>query len=93
MIPQKTLDTILPILKRHRVIHAKIFGSYAVGRERPESDLDMIVEMPPEKTYFDLGSLHTDLQSSLGKPVDLLFEGTPLHPSFQASLPSSTSRR
>lgn len=86
VISQKMLSTIIPILRRHQVIRAKVFGSYAAGLERPESDLDLIVEMPSEKTYFDLGNLHADLQDALGKPVDLLFDGTPLHPSFQASI-------
>ena len=86
MIPKETLNIILPILRMHQVIHARVFGSYAAGTERPESDLDLFVEMPPEKTYFDLGVLRMDLRDALGKNVDILFEGTPLHPSFRKSI-------
>ncbi|OGR88250.1 MAG: hypothetical protein A3A86_00575 [Elusimicrobia bacterium RIFCSPLOWO2_01_FULL_60_11] len=86
MISKGTLDKILPILKRHQVIHARVFGSFAAGTERPDSDLDMIVEMPPRKTYFDLGILHADLQETLGRNVDLLFEGTLFHPSFRSEV-------
>ena len=86
MITKETLDTILPILRKHEVIHARVFGSYATGTERPESDLDLLVEMPPEKTYFDLGVLQMDLRQALGKNVDLLFEGTPFHPSFRKAI-------
>ena len=86
VIPKKTIDTILPILRTHQVIHARVFGSYATGTERPESDLDLLVEMPPEKTYFDLGVLQMDLREALGKNVDLLFEGTTFHPSFRKAI-------
>ena len=57
MVSQKTLNTILPILKRHQVIHARVFGSYAAGQEHPESDLDMIVEMPPPRRLTLISAL------------------------------------
>ncbi len=86
MIPNEILSTVLPILHKHHVLHARVFGSYASGMQGPESDLDMIVEMPPEKTYFDLGMLQSELKTALRKDVDLMFDGTPLHSNFRKSI-------
>lgn len=48
---------ITPILKRHGVIHAAIFGSFARGQEGESSDLDVLVEFGAGKSLLDLVSL------------------------------------
>jgi predicted nucleotidyltransferase len=38
-------NRILPILREHGVRRAGVFGSRARGEERPDSDLDLLVEL------------------------------------------------
>lgn len=47
-----------------------VFGSVARGEDAPESDLDLLVEMPGA-TYVRLAALRADLEDALGVPVDV----------------------
>ncbi len=63
----------LPILKRHAVKKASIFGSYARGDAEQKSDVDFLIEYKAkDKTLFDLVDLKSDLEKSLGRKVDLI---------------------
>ena len=46
---KKILDKIksraVPILKKHGVLKAGIFGSYATGKTKKNSDVDILVEI------------------------------------------------
>jgi hypothetical protein len=57
--------------QRHRVRIAGVFGSYARGEQRGDSDVDILVE-PHGATLFDLGGLLTDLEELLGCRVDVV---------------------
>lgn len=50
-----------------------MFGSVARGQDRPESDLDLIVDMA-QPTYIRLAALRADVESVLGIPVDVTVE-------------------
>jgi len=48
-----------------------LFGSYAKGTARPDSDIDMIVEL--EEPRFDhVAGLQIYLEERLGKPVEVI---------------------
>ena len=69
----------LPILVRHDVIHAAIFGSFARGESKENSDLDILVELPKTKSLLNLVALKLELEDELKRDVDLLtYRG--LHP-------------
>lgn len=65
-----------PILKKHGVIRAAIFGSAVSGKMTHNSDIDILVELPKNVhgfNYIDLKlDLQNDLEKSLGKKVDLV---------------------
>ena len=63
---------VVPILETHGISRAALFGSYARGEARSESDLDILVDMPSGKTLFDLVELKLELEEALGMKVDLL---------------------
>lgn len=65
------LDALRAELHRHGVIKASLFGSYARGEARPDSDLDLLVELAPGKTYLDLGGLQYTLEQITGRRVDI----------------------
>ncbi len=61
------------ILKRHGVVEAFVFGSYARGTDlRPESDIDLLVTYKPGTTLFDVADLQKELEQALGRKVDLI---------------------
>jgi predicted nucleotidyltransferase len=68
---QKIQDQIVPILKQAGVLRSSIFGSVARGEADEKSDIDLLVELPKGKSYFDFFNLQDRLQKVLGKKVDL----------------------
>ena len=48
-----------------------LFGSYAKGMERPDSDIDLLVELTEPRFDF-LAGLQIYLESRLGKPVEVV---------------------
>ena len=77
--PSEVLDrnreNIRQIVARHRTANPRIFGSTLRGTDTQASDLDIIVDLLPGATLFDLGGLHSELEEALGVQVDLLTPG------------------
>jgi len=76
-----TLDRALEILRANReqlrakgVLHAAVFGSVARGEARPESDIDLLVELEPGKPcgMYEYVRLQHDVADLLGGKVDLV---------------------
>jgi len=49
----------LPILKKHGVVRAGIFGSYATGENKKNSDIDILVEIKDKKMSLDWNFIQT----------------------------------
>jgi len=79
---KKTLEDIKQVILKHadklknefNVKSIKVFGSFAEGRQREDSDLDLIVDFFETPTYFDIIELEEYLSSILDVKVDLLTE-------------------
>lgn len=69
---EKLKKKLLPILKRHQVLRAGIFGSTAEGTARETSDLDLLIEFKGEKSLLDLVALKLDLEAEMNRHVDVL---------------------
>ncbi len=64
---------VLPILKRHAVKKAAIFGSFARGDAKARSDVDILIEYKAkDKSLFDLVDLKSELEETLDRKVDLI---------------------
>ncbi len=74
-----TLEVIqqksLPLLKKHGVTKAALFGSVVRGEAKAGSDIDFLVDFMPGKSLLDLIALKHDLEDTLGKEVDLVEYG------------------
>lgn len=69
---EKITSTVFPILKRAGVTRSAVFGSFARGTQRNDSDVDIVVEMPRKATLFDFIRLKLALENALEKKVDLV---------------------
>lgn len=49
-----------------------VFGSFARGEERKDSDIDIMIELKVRIDLFDFSELQEDLAEKLGLKVDLL---------------------
>ena len=67
-------EDILRIAAKHGAYNVRIFGSVARGEADDQSDIDILVEMEPGRSLFDLGGLLMDLQDLLGRKVDVATE-------------------
>jgi hypothetical protein len=67
-------EEILSIAQRHGVTSVRVFGSMARGDARPKSDLDLLVEIGPSTGPWFPGGLVADLESVLGRPVQVVTE-------------------
>src|SRR6266516_502379 len=69
----RTLRTHRADLERMGVVHAAIFGSVARGEDRPDSDIDILVEVNPSvvSSIFAYGGIQQALEDWIGRPVDL----------------------
>jgi hypothetical protein len=62
----------IEILRKHDAKKIEIFGSYARGETKADSDLDIIVEFSVRKSLLDLVGIEQELEELLGIKVDLL---------------------
>jgi hypothetical protein len=61
-----------PYLREHfGLLSVGLFGSYAKGTERPESDVDLLVELTEPRFDFLVG-IQVHLEKKIGKRVELI---------------------
>lgn len=70
---------VLPVLKKHDVSRASLFGSVVRGEAREDSDIDILVEFKGRKSLLDLAGLKIELEELVGKRIDVLTYDS-LHP-------------
>lgn len=65
---------ILRIAGEHGARRLRVFGSVARREADEESDLDLLVEMEPGRSLFDMGALLIELEEQRGCSVDIVTE-------------------
>ena len=63
---------VLAAAQRFGVSNPRVFGSVLRGTDTEGSDLDLLVDVKPGTTLFDLGGLKDELEQTLGITVDVL---------------------
>ncbi len=71
---QEKREDILRIASRRGAYNVRVFGSVARGEADAKSDIDLLVDLEPGRSLFDLGGLLMDLQNLLGHEVDVVTE-------------------
>jgi uncharacterized protein len=71
-----TIDQIkaiaIPVLKKHKVKKAGLFGSVANQKANEGSDVDILVELTYPASLLDFVGIKLDLEDALHKKVDLV---------------------
>ena len=77
MDTQVMTEKIADYFRTQPVTKAWLFGSYSRGEERPDSDVDILVNYDRSQPIglFKISAMHLDLKKLLGKDVDLVEEG------------------
>lgn len=74
-----TVDSLKEFLKTQPVQKVWVFGSFSRGEERPDSDIDLLVQydrVNHKVGLFTIISIQQHLEQIMGRSVDLVEEGT-----------------
>lgn len=63
---------VVPILKKEGATRAALFGSIVREEATDKSDIDILIDLPKDKSLFDFAGLQIKLEEALGKKVDLV---------------------
>lgn len=77
--------------RRWKITRIEIFGSWARGDARPDSDADLLITFSSEATWdlLDIVVLKEELETILGRRVDLIEDGCVTNPFLLKSIMSS----
>lgn len=67
-------ESLAELCRRYRVRELSLFGSMARGDNRPDSDIDILVEFQPNSGIglMEYAGLMFDLSDLMGRKVDLV---------------------
>lgn len=87
LAPTLPFDTrlIVEICRHSGVAMVGLFGSFARGEQRPDSDIDLLVRFAQPVGLLTMISLEQELADALGRPVDLVTEAS-LKPQLRPSI-------
>jgi predicted nucleotidyltransferase len=67
-------DEIRHIARTHGASNIRVFGSVARGEEKPDSDIDFLIDVTAETSpWFPVGLIQ-DLEKLLGRRVEIVTE-------------------
>lgn len=79
------------LMERYGVLHLDLFGSFARGDARPDSDVDFIVTFIGDPTFGRFMGLKEDLEALLMRDVDLV-TSTGLRPRIREAVMAEMHR-
>jgi predicted nucleotidyltransferase len=68
----KIRETVVPILRKHNVKRASLFGSIARGDYSLNSDIDILVELSDDLSLLDFINLRLEIEDATKMKVDLV---------------------
>ncbi len=67
-------EEILKVAASLGARNLRVFGSFARGEERPDSDIDLLVEMAPDRSLLDIIAIKNALEDITHRKVDVVTE-------------------
>ena len=80
MIDKKLENQVISLLLPHQPFRIGIFGSYARGENKKESDLDILIQFKNRISLLKLVQIQQELSDELGIEVDLVTENSLTNP-------------
>ncbi len=77
---------IKPILNKYGITEIYLFGSYSRGEAKETSDIDIYCNKGNIKTLIDQGMLEDELEDSLNKKVDIVFDSSYIYEYFRKAI-------
>lgn len=92
-------QTILDVLRRHEqelratgVSGLSLFGSFAAGTARSDSDIDIFIDYNrPDFSLFELMEIERKIKKLLGVNIDLMTRGS-IHPLLRKDIEISAEK-
>jgi predicted nucleotidyltransferase len=75
-------EAVLAIAAKHGASNLRLFGSAVRAEERPDSDVDLLVDMAENRGFADYLALVEELEALLARRVDVVIERS-LSPHFR----------
>jgi predicted nucleotidyltransferase len=72
MTIEEIKSKIVPILKRHGIKKAAIFGSFVKEEVKSSSDVDVLVEIKNDMSLLDFVGMKLELEEAINRKVDLV---------------------
>lgn len=63
---------VVPIAKKYNLKEVYLFGSYARGKAKEDSDIDLAFSSNETLSYFKIFEIEAELEEAMGKAVDLV---------------------
>jgi predicted nucleotidyltransferase len=82
---------ILRVAASHGARNVRVFGSLARGEARPDSDVDILIQLDPGRSLLDLIAIKQDLENLLGCAVDVVTEAA-ISPYMRDQVPKEAIR-
>jgi hypothetical protein len=76
---------ILRLAAKHGIANVRVFGSVARGEAATSSDLDLLVDLEPDRSLIDRIAFMQELEDLLGVPVHVVTEKG-LHPLIREAI-------
>lgn len=77
---------IKPVIEKHKIEDVYLFGSYARGEANGNSDVDIYCSSGDVSTLIEESALIRELETALGKEVDVVIIGSKMHDYFRKQL-------
>jgi predicted nucleotidyltransferase len=74
MYPNFDKAIIVDLCNREQISYLGLFGSVARGEQSTSSDVDLLIDFPQVKSFFELGKIQDKLEKILNKQVDLVLK-------------------
>ena len=75
-------DTVRAIAAKYGATNLRVFGSAIRGDERPDSDIDLLVDLAEDRGFRDYLALVEELEGLLGRRVEVIIARS-LSPHFR----------
>ena len=82
---QEIISKIAEHLRIQGAVKAELFGSFSRGEDKPDSDIDILVEFQEERSLLDLVRIEQKLSEAVGRKIDLVTEAS-LSPHIRESV-------